>query len=1040
VTGVDLPPGAVEVMRGGGEMGALMRSTNWGDTHLGPPETWPQSLRTAVGLLLESRFPMYLAWGSDFVQFYNDWYRPILGSTKHPAALGGRAQDTFAESWHIIGPMFEGVMRGTAVGAEDWMLPLDRHGYLEECYFTFSYSPIRDEGGGVGGVHVTVTETTARVIGERRLRTLRDLAARAGGAQREEDAWQGSVQALGGNPFDVPFALLYRRDDPSAPPRLVASAGWEGLEPTDPAAATEWPFATSPAREQTLLVSDLIARCGELPGGRWPEPPRTAMVLPISRPGGDNPFGFLVAGLSPRRALDDDYRGFLGLVADQIATSVGSARAHDEEKQRAAALAEIDRAKTAFFSNVSHEFRTPLTLMLGPIEDGLADEQEPLSARQRERHEIMRRNGLRLQKLVNTLLDFTRVEAGRAQASFLPTDLAGLTADLASSFDSAFAKAGLRFVCDCPPLPAPVAVDPAMWEKIVLNLLSNALKFTFEGQVRLSLRWHGAEVELRVEDTGTGIPPEELPRIFDRFHRVEGARGRSHEGTGIGLALVQELVKLHGGQVTVQSALGQGTSFGVILPTGPTPAATQLPSDLIAPRPVPGPAPAPTRLAAAFLAEVSQWNAWKEPVSRDRGPAASSSPPAAPSPGAGARILVADDNPDMRAYLERLLSHQWSVETVTDGHQAIAAARANPPDLVLSDVMMPGMDGLDLVRALRADERTQTIPIVLLSARAGEEATIEGLNQGADEYLIKPFSANELQARVRAQLAVSRLRREALRVERAHVDEARRLLAEAERAKRSREEVLSIVSHDLRSPLGAIRTAAEILKRTWPDQALAARVHKGFEVIRRSVERMDRLLGDLLDLASIDAGNLSLDLQQHTAEALVDEIRETFEAEAADHAIALEAWVAPGLPPISCDGERVVQVLGNLVSNALKFTPAGGAVQVRAEADGEHRMRFSVADTGPGIPTEMQAHIFDRYWQAAHKNRSGIGLGLSIAKGIVEGHRGQLALDSTPGAGSTFSFALPLSQLQEIDGASAAPGDSVEPASARTLSGTGARG
>jgi signal transduction histidine kinase len=389
------------------------------------------------------------------------------------------------------------------------------------------------------------------------------------------------------------------------------------------------------------------------------------MVLPISRPGGGNPFGFLVAGLSPRLALDDDYRGFLGLVADQIAISVGNARAHDEEKQRAAALAEIDRAKTTFFSNVSHEFRTPLTLMLGPIEDGLADEQEPLSARQRERHEIVRRNGLRLQKLVNTLLDFTRVEAGRAQAAFLPTDLAALTVDLASSFDSAFARAGLRFVCDCPPLPAPVAVDPAMWEKIVLNLLSNALKFTFEGQVRLSLRWHGDHVELRVEDTGTGIPPEELPRIFDRFHRVEGARGRSHEGTGIGLALVRELVKLHGGQVTVQSSVGQGSSFGVSLPTGRLPVATERPSDLIAPGPWaepgpgPEPEPAPTRLAAAFLAEVAQWNASNDPAPRDRGPAASTSPPAASGSCPGARILVADDNPDMRAYLERLLSRHW---------------------------------------------------------------------------------------------------------------------------------------------------------------------------------------------------------------------------------------------------------------------------------------------------------------------------------------------------------------------------------------------
>jgi signal transduction histidine kinase len=992
-------------------MGALMRGIDWAATPVGAPETWPQSLRTAVSILLESRFPMYIAWGPTFVQFYNDGYRPVLGSTKHPDAMGSSAQATFAESWHIIGPMFDGVRQGNAVGADDWMLPLDRHGYLEECYFTYSYSPIRDESGGVGGVLVTVSETTGRVLGERRLRTLRDLGARAGAAHREEDAWAGAAHALEANPLDVPFALLYRLDAGDERPAWIASAGWgEGSGAVASRFGGEdgpaWPFADVGERD-AVVVSDLCRRFGGLPGGPWPESPDAALVLAVSRPGADRPDGFLVVGASARLALDDDYRGFFLLVADQIATAVGSARAHDEERRRADALAEIDRAKTAFFSNVSHEFRTPLTLMLGPLEDSLADREDPLSPVQRERQELVRRNGLRLQKLVNTLLDFARIEAGRAQVALVRTDLSALTVDLASSFNSALAKAGLELVVDCPPLPEAVLVDPAMWEKVVLNLLSNALKFTFEGTIRVAVQWKGETVELNVQDSGTGIEAHELPRIFDRFHRVEGAPGRSHEGTGIGLSLVRELVRLHGGEVQAESTPGVGSTFTVTLPTGarsasPGGAERTLTSTGIGP--------------ASFLAEVSQWNQ-VEP---------SPAPAGAPA-GPGARILVADDNADMRGYLTRLLSPHWTVESVSDGGQALAAARSQRPDLVLSDVMMPGLDGLGLVRALRGDERTAAIPILLLSARAGEEATIEGLETGADDYLVKPFTARELVARVGAQLRVSQLRRDALGVERAHAAQTELLLAAANRATRSREEVLAVVSHDLRSPLATISTAAEVIERALGAGDLGSRVQRSLGAIRRSVDRMDRLVRDLLDLASVDSGSLALELAPRAAEEIAREVRSTFDAPARDKGVALAVDVAPGLPPVSCDKDRIAQALGNLVANAIKFTPAGGAVHIRVALD-DGGIRFLVEDTGQGIDPAAQAHLFDRYWHTAQPRREGHGLGLSIAKGIVEGHGGRIQVTSAPGQGSTFSIWLALEPAKRAPLTASTEPPSIEPA------------
>jgi len=423
-------------------------------------------------------------------------------------------------------------------------------------------------------------------------------------------------------------------------------------------------------------------------------------------------------------------------------------KAHEREiaRQREE-LAQLDELKTQFFANISHEFRTPLTLMLGPLEDAMG-QPEGLSAAQREPLQLAHRNALRLLKLVNTLLDFSRIEAGRIQASYEPTDLPLLTAELASVFRSAVERAEMKLSIDCAPLREPVYVDREMWEKIVLNLISNAFKFTFAGEIAVSLREVGEAVELTVRDTGIGIPAEEIPRLFDRFHRVKGARGRSYEGSGIGLALVQELVKLHGGSVRVESEANRGSSFIVSIPRGKS----HLPADRIeAERSL-----ASTGLRSdAYVEEVLRWlpGARLEEVRREHMPRQ-----------AGVqlqRILLADDNADMRDYVRRLLEQNgYEVELVADGLSALSAARRRQPDLVLTDVMMPGLDGFGLLRELRADFLLGSVPVILLSARAGEEARIEGMHAGADDYLIKPFSARELLARVESHLKMAAFRRE----------------------------------------------------------------------------------------------------------------------------------------------------------------------------------------------------------------------------------------------------------------------------------------
>ncbi len=749
-------------LAGGGQMGERTRTLDWADTPVGTLDQWPHSLKTAVSICLGSRHPIVIWWGRRaYTQFYNDAYISFLG-TKHPDCLGQSARSVWSEIWPVIGPMLEGVFNtGDATWSEDLLFIIDRHLPQEEGYFTFSYSPIRDDTGKVGGIFCACNETTNRVLSERRLRTLRDLNQIVAEAKTAVESCEVAGRIFAENRGDIPFALIYLLDG-TQQAQLAAATGLNAgsaaapvrieLQPTDESSAS-WPLARVLQTGMAQQVADAAARFGSLPGGLWPESAVAARIVPIAAPGQAAPTGFLIAGLSPRRVFDDDYKSFLDLLAGHLGTAIIKARAYEAERRRAEALAEIDRAKTAFFSNISHEFRTPLTLMLGPMADVLADPSTPDPVR--TQLELAHRNALRLLKLVNSLLDFARIEAGRVQASFEETDLAALTGDLASAFRSAMDRAGLTFIVDCEEIGEPVCVDREMWEKIVLNLLSNALKFTFKGAVTVRLRRERREVTLDVADSGVGIPERELPRLFERFHRVEGTTGRTHEGSGIGLALVQELVKFHGGTVRAHSKLGAGTTFRVQIPLGKG----HLP---------PGRIKAPRSLASTAVGAqvfVQEAMRWMPTADGERTPSlvALADEPI-PDPQlvrvSGARILIADDNADMRAYLGALLAPVYRIEAVANGEQALEAARRERPDLIISDIMMPRVDGLALLRALRADEHLREVPMILVSARAGEEARVEGLAGGADDYLVKPFSARELMVRIGALLELTRLRRE----------------------------------------------------------------------------------------------------------------------------------------------------------------------------------------------------------------------------------------------------------------------------------------
>ncbi|MDR7332669.1 ATP-binding protein [Roseateles asaccharophilus] len=1091
----------VSFLAGGGELGERIRAFDWAATPLGPPAGWPRSLKTVVRIMLTSRQPIWVGWGPALTYLYNDPYKSIIGG-KHPEALGQPTQIVWREIWDYMKPLLDSAWSGDGVFIESQLLIMERHGYREETYYTFSFSPIPGDDGLPAGILCTNSDETQRVISERQLALLRELAARAADARTVDVAVRRCVEALETHARDLPFALVLLRK-PGANTFALAGATGETGPWLEAARAASWPAAEVLASQQPQVVTlpDGVA----WPSGAWAEPPRRALVLPIRPPADAGVEGVLVAAINPHRLLDARYTDFLGLVAQQLSAALAHAEAYEQQHRKADELARLDRAKTRFFSNISHEFRTPLTLMLGPLHDALA--RPGLPHAERERLALVERNALRLSKLVNALLEFSRIEAGRVTSTFRPTDLAALTGELASSFRSAMEQAGLDFRVCCPTLPQPVYVDRDHWERIVLNLLSNALKYTLQGRVSVHVREEQGMAVVDIEDTGAGVAEHEVPRLFERFHRIEGAQARTHEGSGIGLALVQELMRLHHGDIAVDSQLGRGSRFSLRLPLGHAhlpPEQVRHDQDI---RPH-------ASLAPSYVREAMRWL-----------------PDAAPDDAAGpaglqadigeryratlgARIVVADDNADMRQYLRSLLSPFFRVEDVADGERALAAIRRERPALLLSDVMMPGLDGFELLAALRADPATSTLPIVLLSARAGEEAQIEGLGAGADDYLVKPFTARELLARVAALIELDRLRRAGeqqlrlflanarmytwsidLRTRRltmsdnagdvlgasanhleggfalVHPDDvdgirraiddaastrggftqelrivrpdngdtrwlevrAQALLDEAGEAialsgisfdvterkhmeaalretDRRKDEFLAMLAHELRNPLAPIRSAAELLQRAAP---LDAQQRRAVDIVDRQVQQMARMVDDLLDVSRITHGRIELECAPVDLAGVVAAAVDAASPAMTERRHRLTVSTQAGLHVLG-DAARLQQCVVNLLSNAAKYTDAGGEIQLSLLREGDWAV-VRVADSGVGIPPEMLPSVFDLFVQSTRtldRAQGGLGIGLSIVKRLVEMHGGRAAASSAGvGAGATFEIRLPLSTL-----------------------------
>ncbi|BBZ37229.1 ATP-binding protein [Mycobacterium conspicuum] len=722
----DLPADLEAAVALGSEMGRRFAEFDWAAHPLGAPQGWAAEMRTIVAAALTSRFP-YLLWlgPDDLFMLYNDAYIPILGN-RHPAALGERSERVWWDIWDSIGPLIAGVIETRrAVWVDDLLLPVITDGRRGQRYFTFSYSPLMGDTGNVYGVMATVSETTERVLSTRRLHLLNAVAAALMDTRTIDEAVAAAVAVCADQPDDLPFVAAY-----------VGEAGLRGATPSAlpflPRTLAELTGGRQPESRAAWVIENVAAVLPGIHGALGVDCPEQALVLAL---GEGATAGALVVGVSPRLPFDALYRGFCQLLADQLSSTFATAVSYEHERQRADALAELDRAKSAFLTNVSHEFRTPLTLLLGPLDDALADAGPNTVLA--DRLTTARRNAQRLLRMVDSLLDFSRIEAGRATVRLVCTDVGALTAHIASSFTELCERAGLEYVIACDPVLADV--DPGMWETILLNLLSNAVKYTLRGSISVEVRAEPAQCRITVRDTGVGIAAKDLDRLFERFYRVEDARGRSVEGSGIGLSLVRGLVELQRGTVEIDSEPDRGTAVTIRLPRSVdgTPLQYSPDGQLDASNP--------------YVADAHQWLASAPGMLVRK----QSRPLSTPARDRRELILIADDNADMRNHLDRVLSPHWETVLVADGQSALDATRELRPDAIVTDVMMPGLNGFELVAAIRAEPELAGTPVLMLSARAGAEAISDGFAGGADDYLPKPFRSQELIDRVSARLSAA---------------------------------------------------------------------------------------------------------------------------------------------------------------------------------------------------------------------------------------------------------------------------------------------
>jgi signal transduction histidine kinase len=662
-------------------------------------------------------------------------------------------------------------------------------------------------------------------------------------------------------------------------------------------------------------------------------------------------------------------------------------------------LAVLDRLRSQFFANISHELRTPLTLIIAPIDDLLRDGRE-LPEGAAEALKVARQNALRLLKLINDLLEVVRLDEKSLELKRERLDAATFASGLAESLRYLAEAKGLSLACQGPDERLPIYVDPARLEKAIINLLTNAIKFTPKGG-SIMVRWRrdGDQAVVEVADTGVGIPEAELPRIFERFHQVDGSSTRKYQGAGIGLALAQGLVEANGGQLTVESTLGAGTTLAIRLPLA-TEDAPCLPVDRAQlPDPAAKPEPESDRLADIYRAAergggvaMGDREAVDEEVAMGQGTHT---------------VLVVDDEPDMRRYLISRLVDHYRVLQSGDGLQALDLIRRHHPHLVVLDLMLPGMDGLQVCQAVRQNPALSQVKILLLTARMDEESKITALRNGADDFLTKPFSTTELTTRIAGLLRTASLQ-QALGERATELEGALRQLKSTESQLVHSEKMSALgtiaagLLHEINNPLNFTITALQVANRQLGPDDGAIR-----EVLQDIGQGMHRIKDLVSDLGIFAYKSQSTELVPIALDAVVDSALRLTAHELAG--IGVERQLAPGLM-VQASKTQLCHVFMNLLINSAKaLKQVNGrppAIVITSRPEGE-RALVTVRDNGCGIPSEVLPHIFEPFFTTREVGQ-GTGLGLSICHTIIANHGGTIAARSEPGQWTEFTFTLAL--------------------------------
>jgi signal transduction histidine kinase len=628
-------------------------------------------------------------------------------------------------------------------------------------------------------------------------------------------------------------------------------------------------------------------------------------------------------------------------------------------------LREVDKLKNEFFANISHELRTPLTLILAPVEELLSRETEAPNA---DSLRMIRRNAHRLLRLIDDLLDLARLDVGGLRLIIADLDLSELARRVVDAAHPAAQAHSIELKLDAPAPTQNLFGDQHRMEMVLTNLLGNALKFMPDGghvTVRVRSDADGATAE--VVDDGPGIPEAARAHIFERFYQAEGSERRRHGGAGIGLALVRELCQLHDGKVEVDSEPGRGSTFRVWLPAG----RGHFRDEIVERRRAHVEAHPGRRIEDQIQRDV--------PAAPSRPPASAELEPLRMERGRRGRVVVAEDEDDLRTFIESALSSECEVFSARDGGEALELARAHRPDLILTDVMMPGVSGIDLCRAVREDRALQNTSVIVLTALTGSDAALEGYNAGADDFITKPFHTRVLVARVRAQL---RLRALGLQL--------------ADQARLSMAGVLSAgIAHEVKNPINALLNATRVLRsRGSSGQKPAERL---LEVIEQSTRRVVDILSALEDHVrpADGAGPSCCDVR-----AGIDSSLRLLEHKMADVRVHRAYGTARSVvaPP-----RELNQVFLNLLDNAVRASPQNIWIGVNESRSG---IAVSIADDGGGVPPDVAGLIFQPFFTTRPVGE-GTGLGLYLCRRIVEDCGGSLSYRPRSGGGSEFVAELP---------------------------------